>query len=129
MLNKKSILLALFLCSALAPFAAAQAQFTVRVTQGQVGTTLENGGTINMAADALRVATIASVSVTNRGPGAVTFNRAVFAGSNDFTFVGLPDETSVTLLAGQSFSFTARYTPRAASHDRSPATSPFRRPK
>lgn len=115
MLNRKSILLPLMLCSALAPFAAAQSQFIIRVTQGQTGSTIDNGGTIAIAAEVPRAQTPANVNITNRGTGTVIFNRALYTGSTDFTFVGLPDENLASIPSGQTLSFVVRYTPSTST--------------
>jgi hypothetical protein len=114
-LNKRTILGSLFLCFALTPFAAAQTQFMIRVTQGQTGSTIENNGTISIAAEVPRATTVANVNITNRGTTTVVFNRAVFTGSTDFAFVGLPDEALASIPVGQTLSFAARYTPTSSA--------------
>jgi hypothetical protein len=105
------------LCTALAPFAAAQtpSPFIIRVVQGDTGSTIESGGTVAVAAEVPRTSVTANVNITNRSTSVVTFNRAVYTGSTDFTVVGLSNDNPSVIPAGQTLSFGVRYTPSSSA--------------
>jgi hypothetical protein len=68
---------------------AAQAPFTIRVQQGINVSTIADGGTITMAADALATNTSANVTITYTGTTqTVTINALDFTGSLDFSLGG-----------------------------------------
>ncbi len=79
--------------AAFAPFAAGQSvsPFTFRLQQGQTVTAFADGGTISMPADAVGLATTATLAITYRGTTSATIASSSFTGSLDFTFSGLPD--------------------------------------
>lgn len=89
--------------------------FGIRVLQGSSGTTVENNGTVVLAAEAPRAPVAATIAITNRGTNNVSFTRPTQTGSLDFEFSGLPDDTAVNLAAGQTLTFPVRYTPRSSA--------------
>jgi hypothetical protein len=62
--------------------AAAAQTFTIRVLQGASGTTVENNGTIVLAAEAPRTPVAATIAITNRGTNNVSFTRPNQTGSS-----------------------------------------------
>ena len=117
-MTHKSILIPFFLCSTmLAPFAAAQtgSPFTIRVQQGQTGSTVAEGGTITLASEAPRAPVNATISITNTSSTIpATINRISFSGNLDFTVTGLPDDQPFTIPAGQTMSIPVRFTPTSS---------------
>ena len=102
--------------AAFAPFAAAQSAspFALRLQQGQTVTALADGGTISMPADAIGVATTATVTITYRGSTTATITSSSFTGALDFTFSGLPD-LPVVLVTNQSFTLGVSYLPTGSN--------------
>lgn len=84
----------------------------MRVQQGQNVLLLADGATLVMPADAIGLATTATLTVTYRGTnsqGAI-INTMDFSGLVDFSVSGLPD-VPFTLLPNQSFTVTLTYKP------------------
>ncbi len=98
--------------AAFAPFAAAQpaSPFVFRLQQGQTVTAFADGGTISMPADAIGVATTATLAITYRGTTSATFTSSSFTGALDFTFTGLPD-LPVVLQPNDTLTLVINYLP------------------
>src|SRR6266542_1551669 len=112
-----SFLLIPFAALTLASAASAQvAPFTIRVQQGATVSSLADGATITMAADAIGIASTASISISYTGTvttPVTTFNTPDFSGSTDFTIGGFSD--AINLLPKQSFAVNVAFKPATSN--------------
>jgi len=102
----------LALSGVLAPFAAAQTPpFSMRLQLGQTVSTISDGATITLAADAIGARAtglvVATYTGTTAAPG-IRINSVEYAGSTDLSVDGYPD-TPFYLTNGQSFNLNLYY--------------------
>jgi len=112
------LLLAVALLGCLAPLAYSQAgpPFTVRVQSGTNVTSVADGGTAIIPADAIGIATPVSVTLTYTGTGLTTADivAADLTGHTDFSITS-PPTLPVTLRPKDTIALSLRFTPTTSN--------------
>ncbi|MEK7409038.1 MAG: choice-of-anchor D domain-containing protein [Acidobacteriota bacterium] len=99
------------------PAAFAQATpppFAIRVQQGQNVLNIADGGSFTMPADAVGLATTATITVSYRGTTTADIQTIDLTGHTDFSISSLP-ELPLTLNPSQSFTIYTRFLPTSSN--------------
>lgn len=87
--------------------------FTLRYQQGQNVTSLSDGSSVTLAADAVNAPVSGTLTITYRGTTNASINSIEISGSLDFTTAGLTPP--VTLTAGESAATAIRFQPSTSA--------------